>query len=1010
MPGQRGRHRRRPAVLGRRARSGAPCASRDVPGRGTASRRPWPPCGARGASARAQEAPGLALRGGGRAARPPALPRGRRGGDARAAPRPRPATTWRPACAWCAATALWLTGPASRAARRAAARPRCRPRRRSRAHACWRRWRLFAWKTTGPRRAPSLICAQAEQIYAAADCPLGTRPRPGEARGHPARRGTAGGGAAPCRTVASRSRPASSRVRRAGPRPQRTAPACWPRSGRWEEARQEFDASAALFREKGDAREFTVAEAGAGGGRRGRRRSRPRAGRARARARPARGPRQHALPRGDAAARLRPAPRLRRSRTRPSASRWRPSACIGCSRTPKASAAAACAARTRLVDAAAASTEAVREGAGPRRAAARQPRRPRAPSRSSRSAAPCCASTAGEAGDVFERARDAGPGRPGYVEAADLGTGRRARRRPDAHEVRQALAGLEAWGDRRVLAYCPGRRARAPRPARRRPRRRARAGRAAAVPVLSAAVDAAAALVDGAGAGRALGGGDARPAARCCPGGAPRWSRSRAGSCARDLDRAGAAGAGATSRASWPRADRRARVVVDLGARRNGAATRRASARPRRRARGPAGRGRRCTSTSRSGRARPDERGLALLAAVRAPPGLLPLEPLRRRSPRSRRRRARDRRRSPGDARRSSATLARVAPSDLTVHVFGETGTGKERVAEALHARSPRARAASCAVNASSLGDELFESEMFGHVRGAFTGAVADREGYVAAAEGGTLFLDEVTDLSPRAQAKLLRFLEKREYRRVGETRLRAANVRLVTAANVPLESVRGLRPGPRVPAARRSSSRCRRCASAATDCGCWPATSCARGRAPPACRRRRWPPRAARAGRATLAGQRARAAARDPARGGAGRRADHPAASTCRDGAARRALRRRSRSLREAAVRPSSASTSRATLARTRRQPRAHRGRARASRARRWSRKIARLGYRLRERRARLRSRARRAGARTAPGTCGFLDEEADAEARGRGAEHGAAPSPSSTSSARRRLCEAVR
>src|SRR5262249_9129541 len=97
------------------------------------------------------------------------------------------------------------------------------------------------------------------------------------------------------------------------------------------------------------------------------------------------------------------------------------------------------------------------------------------------------------------------------------------------------------------------------------------------------------------------------------------------------------------------------------------------------------------------------------------------------------------------------------------------------------------------AVNASSLGDELFESELFGHVRGAFTGAVSDREGQVAAAEGGTLFLDEVVDLTPRGQAKLLRFVETREYCRVGETRGRRAAVRLVTAATVALGS--GLRP-----------------------------------------------------------------------------------------------------------------------------------------------------------------------------------------------------------------------
>lgn len=133
------------------------------------------------------------------------------------------------------------------------------------------------------------------------------------------------------------------------------------------------------------------------------------------------------------------------------------------------------------------------------------------------------------------------------------------------------------------------------------------------------------------------------------------------------------------------------------------------------------------------------------------------------------------------------ATMARVAPSDLTVHISGETGTGKEALAKALHARSTRARGPFVAVNASSLGDELFEAEMFGHGRGAFTGAVGERDGYVAAADGGTLFLDEVADLSPRAQARLLRFLEEREYRRVGETRVRRANIRVASAANVSL-------------------------------------------------------------------------------------------------------------------------------------------------------------------------------------------------------------------------------
>ena len=133
------------------------------------------------------------------------------------------------------------------------------------------------------------------------------------------------------------------------------------------------------------------------------------------------------------------------------------------------------------------------------------------------------------------------------------------------------------------------------------------------------------------------------------------------------------------------------------------------------------------------------------------------------------------------------AQMARVAGTSVGVHIEGETGTGKERVARALHEASTRARRSFVAVNASSLNDELFEAELFGHVRGAFTGAVANRDGYVAEAEGGTLFLDEVADLTPRAQAKLLRFLQEREYRKVGESITRKADVRILTAANVSL-------------------------------------------------------------------------------------------------------------------------------------------------------------------------------------------------------------------------------
>lgn len=132
--------------------------------------------------------------------------------------------------------------------------------------------------------------------------------------------------------------------------------------------------------------------------------------------------------------------------------------------------------------------------------------------------------------------------------------------------------------------------------------------------------------------------------------------------------------------------------------------------------------------------------------------------------------------------------MAKVAASDVAVHLFGETGTGKECVARALHAASPRRGGPFVALNASSLSDELFEAEMFGHARGAFTGAVGARDGQVAAAEGGTLFLDEVVDLTPRSQARLLRLLQEREYRRVGETAVRRANLRVLTAANVRLD------------------------------------------------------------------------------------------------------------------------------------------------------------------------------------------------------------------------------
>jgi DNA-binding NtrC family response regulator len=131
--------------------------------------------------------------------------------------------------------------------------------------------------------------------------------------------------------------------------------------------------------------------------------------------------------------------------------------------------------------------------------------------------------------------------------------------------------------------------------------------------------------------------------------------------------------------------------------------------------------------------------------------------------------------------------IAQLGPSDMWVHVFGETGTGKEMVARALHDLSPRARRPYVPFSAVGFTDEMLMAELFGHARGAFTGAVTAREGYVARAEGGTLFVDEVGEMSPLAQARVLRFLEEKEYQRIGEVTPRRADVRVISATNVDL-------------------------------------------------------------------------------------------------------------------------------------------------------------------------------------------------------------------------------
>jgi DNA-binding NtrC family response regulator len=133
------------------------------------------------------------------------------------------------------------------------------------------------------------------------------------------------------------------------------------------------------------------------------------------------------------------------------------------------------------------------------------------------------------------------------------------------------------------------------------------------------------------------------------------------------------------------------------------------------------------------------------------------------------------------------AAIPKAAQALVPVLVEGESGVGKELVARAIHAASPRRQAAFVAVNCAALSDELIDAELFGHARGAFTGAGLDRRGLVEEAHGGTLFLDEVAELAPRAQAKLLRVLQEGEVRRLGENAARRVDVRVVAATNRPL-------------------------------------------------------------------------------------------------------------------------------------------------------------------------------------------------------------------------------
>ena len=133
--------------------------------------------------------------------------------------------------------------------------------------------------------------------------------------------------------------------------------------------------------------------------------------------------------------------------------------------------------------------------------------------------------------------------------------------------------------------------------------------------------------------------------------------------------------------------------------------------------------------------------------------------------------------------------ISRAAAHDVPVLLRGESGTGKSVLARMLHELSPRKRHAFAVVNCPALSEELLASEMFGHAEGAFTGAVRERAGRVEAAEGGTLFLDEIAEMPAALQAKLLRFLQDKQFERVGETRTRKADVRIVAATNRDLDA-----------------------------------------------------------------------------------------------------------------------------------------------------------------------------------------------------------------------------
>ena len=153
---------------------------------------------------------------------------------------------------------------------------------------------------------------------------------------------------------------------------------------------------------------------------------------------------------------------------------------------------------------------------------------------------------------------------------------------------------------------------------------------------------------------------------------------------------------------------------------------------------------------------------------------------------------------SPAWQRVLSAAL-RVATTEATVFLQGESGTGKEVIARHIHQASPRKHGPFVAINCAALPEQLLESELFGYERGAFTGAQQSKAGHIELAARGVLFLDEVSEMSLTAQVKVLRFVQEREYQRLGGTRLQKADVRLIAASNRDLGDAGGIKREPRV-------------------------------------------------------------------------------------------------------------------------------------------------------------------------------------------------------------------